>query len=168
MSDGAPPETSHTGAAPPPEAARRPGAEPSAGGPPPKPDEEKTVGELVFEVSEQASVLVREEIELAKTEISEKVNRLLAGSVAGLVAGILLIAALILLMHGVAILLGDNVFDGRVWLGYLVEGAAFILVAAVAGFYAYRSIRRGAPPTPEMAIEEAKEIRATFERTDAQ
>ncbi|MGZ5339803.1 MAG: phage holin family protein [Solirubrobacterales bacterium] len=144
-----------------------PPGEPPAADRPPKAEEEKTVGELVFEVSEQASVLIREEIELAKTEVSEKVNRLLAGSVAGLVAGVLLIAALILVMHGIAILLGDNVFDGRVWLGYLVEGAAFILVAAASGFYAYRSIRRGAPPTPEMAIEEAKEIRATLEGTEA-
>ncbi|MGZ5341674.1 MAG: phage holin family protein, partial [Solirubrobacterales bacterium] len=64
-----------------------PPGEPPAADRPPKVEEEKTVGELVFEVSEQASVLIREEIELAKTEVSEKVNRLLAGSVAGLVAG---------------------------------------------------------------------------------
>jgi hypothetical protein len=134
---------------------------------PEAPQGEKTVGELVFEISEQASILVREEIELAKAEVTEKVNRLLAGSVAGIVAGILLIAALILLMHGIAILLGENVFGGRVWLGYLVEAAAFVLIAAGAGFFAYRSIRRGAPPTPDMAIEEAKEIRATLETSEA-
>ena len=148
------------------ETASTPG-EPPTGTEPEAPQDDKTVGELVFEISEQASILVREEIELAKTEITEKVNRLLAGSVAGLVAGILLIAALILVMHGIAILLGDNVFDGRVWLGYLVEGAAFILIAAGAGFYAYRSIRRGSPPVPEMAIEEAKEIRATLDPSES-
>ena len=42
-----------------------------------------TVGELVFEISDRASVLVREEIELAKTEVTEKLNSLLRGSVAG-------------------------------------------------------------------------------------
>ena len=36
-----------------------------------------TVGELVFEVSDRASVLIREEIELAKTEVTEKFNSLL-------------------------------------------------------------------------------------------
>jgi hypothetical protein len=37
--------------------------------PPPDPDD-KSVGELIFDVSERTSTLVREEIELAKTEIS--------------------------------------------------------------------------------------------------
>src|SRR6185437_12416130 len=53
-----------------------------------KAPEDMTVGELVFEDSDRASVLVREEIELAKTEVTEKFNRLLRGSVVGLVAGI--------------------------------------------------------------------------------
>ena len=43
------------------------------------PVEEMTVGELVFEVSDRASVLIREEIELAKTEVTEKLNSLLRG-----------------------------------------------------------------------------------------
>ena len=133
--------------------------------PPRGPDEDRSVGELVFDVSERVSSLVREEIELAKTEVTEKVNRLLAGSVAGIVAGILLVAALILIMHGVAIVLGENVFGGRVWLGYFVEAVAFMLIAAGAGFFAYRSIRSAAPPTPEMAIEEAKEIRASLDNS---
>lgn len=128
-----------------------------------EPEDRQTVGELVLEISEQATVLVREEIELAKTELSEKFNKLLAGSVAGVIAGVFLLAALILLMHAFAIVLGDNFFDGRVWLGYLVEAIIFIAVAAGAGLYAYRSIKRGSPPMPEMAIEEAREIRAAFE-----
>jgi uncharacterized membrane protein YqjE len=151
---------------------------PSAGGkaagqPPPtratngeKPPEEMTVGELVFEVSDQASILIREEIELAKTEVTEKVNRLLRGSVVGLVAGIFLLLALFLGMHGIAWLLNDEVFNNA-WAGFFVEAAVFVVIAAGAGFYAYRSIKRGAPPTPEMAIEQAKEIKAAFETDDA-
>jgi hypothetical protein len=147
------------------------------GGAPPKPppdptppgvqnEDEKPVGELFLEVTEQATVLIREEVELAKAEISDKLNRLLAGSVVGVVAGIFLLAALILIMHGIAILLGDNVFGGRVWLGYFVEAIAFLLIAAGAGFYAYRSIRKGSPPVPEMAIEQAKEFRASLESSE--
>jgi uncharacterized membrane protein YqjE len=127
---------------------------------------EKPVGELFLEVTEQATVLVREELELAKAEISDKLNRLLAGSVVGVVAGTFLLAALILVMHGIAILLGDNVFDGRLWLGYFTEAVAFLLIAAGAGFYAYKSIRKGTPPVPEMAIEQAKEIRASLDPTE--
>jgi Putative Actinobacterial Holin-X, holin superfamily III len=124
--------------------------------------EEMTVGELVFEVSDRASVLIREEIELAKTEVTEKLNSLLRGSVTALVAGIFVLLALLLAMHGFAWLLNDLVFD-NFWAGFLVEAGLFLLIAAGAGLYAYRSLRRGAPPTPDMAIEEAKEIKQAFD-----
>jgi Zn-dependent protease with chaperone function len=126
-----------------------------------KPPDEMTVGELVFEVSDRASVLIREEIELAKTEVTEKFNRLLQGSVAGLAAGIFLLLALVMAMHGVAWLLNDLVFD-NFWTGFFIEAALFLLVAAGAGLFAWRAFQRGAPPTPDMAIEEAKEIKAAF------
>jgi Putative Actinobacterial Holin-X, holin superfamily III len=126
------------------------------------PVEEMTVGELVFEVSDRASVLIREEIELAKTEVTEKFNSLLRGSVTALVAGIFLLLALLLAMHGFAWLLNDLVFD-NFWAGFFVEAGLFLLIATGAGLYAYRSLRRGAPPTPDMAIEEAKEIKQAFD-----
>ena len=136
-----------------------PGAPPGNGA---KAPEEMSVGELVFEVSDRASVLIREEIELAKTEVTEKFNRLLQGSVAGLAAGIFAILALLLIMHGVAWLLNDLVFD-NFWAGFFVEAALFLLIGAAAGLFAWRSFKRGAPPTPDMAIEEAKEIKAAFD-----
>ena len=120
------------------------------------------MGELVFDVSERVSSLVREEIELAKTEVTEKVNSLLRGSVTALVAGIFVLLALLLAMHGVAWLLNDLVFD-NFWAGFFVEAGLFLLIAAGAGLYAYRSLRRGAPTTPDMAIEEAKEIKQAFD-----
>jgi uncharacterized membrane protein YqjE len=152
---------SGSGTAPPPPQPGPAGSQ--APPPPPSRNGDKTVGELFLEVSEQATVLVREEIELAKTEITEKATSLLRGSAVGLAAGIFLIAALFLIMNGIAILLGDNVFGHRVWLGYLVEAVIFILIAAVAGFYAYKAVKKAAPPKPEMAIEQAKEIRATLD-----
>ena len=128
-----------------------------------KAPEDMTVGELVFEISDRATILVREEIELAKTEVTEKVNRLLRGSVVGLVAGIFVLLALALGMHGIAWLLNDEVFNNA-WAGFFVEAAVFVVIAAGAGFYAYRAFKRGAPPTPDMAIEEAKEIKAAFDQ----
>ena len=140
-----------------------------AGAPPQPPEtgngsrtpEDMSVGELVFEVSDRASVLIREEIELAKTEVTEKFNRLLQGSIAGLVAGIFAFLALLLIMHGIAWLLNDLVFNDF-WAGFFIEAALFLLVGAAAGYFAYRSFQRAAPPTPDMAIEEAKEIKAAF------
>ena len=131
--------------------------------PPPPGPEDRSVSELVFDVSERASSLVREEIELAKAEVSEKVGKLLRGSVVGLAAGTFAFLALILIMHGVAWLLAEELFDGNVWPGYFVEAALFLLVAAGAGLFAYRSLQAGAPPVPEQAIEEAKQIRSTLE-----
>jgi len=128
-----------------------------------KQPEEMTVGELVFEVSDRASVLVREEIELAKTEVTEKLNKLLQGGVTALVAGVFLLAALAMIMHGIAWLLNDLFFDDDVWAGFLVEAAFFLLLAGIGGLIAYRSFKKAAPPTPDMAIEEAKEIKASFE-----
>jgi uncharacterized membrane protein YqjE len=126
-----------------------------------KSPEEMSVGELVVEVSDRASVLIREEIELAKTEVTEKVNRLLRGSAAGAAAGVFVLLALVMVMHGVAWLLNDLVFD-NFWAGFFVEAALFLLIAAGAGLFAWRAFKRGAPPTPDMAIEEAKEIKAAF------
>ncbi len=139
-----------------------PAGSPTATAPPPVTDgktpEDMTVGELVFEISNQASTLVREEIELAKTEVTEKVNRLLKGGVVALVAGVFVLLALMMAMHGVAWVLNDLVFD-NFWLGFFVEAGLFLLIAAGAGLFAYRSFKNASPPVPEMAIEEAKEIK---------
>jgi hypothetical protein len=130
---------------------------------PPEQPDEKTVGELVFDVSERASSLVREEIELAKAEVSEKVGKILRGSVVGVVAGTFAFLALILVMEGVAWLLNEELFDGKAWPGFFIEAAVFLLIAAGAGFFAYRSVQAGAPPLPDQAIEEAKRTKAVLE-----
>jgi uncharacterized membrane protein YqjE len=130
---------------------------------PPQRQDERSVSELVFDVAEKSSSLVREEIELAKTEISEKVGKILRGSVVGVAAGVFAFLALILVMEGIAWLLAEEVFDGNAWPGFFVEAAVFLLVAAAAGFIAYRSVQAGAPPVPEQAIAEAKLTKETLE-----
>ena len=138
---------------------------PASSGPNGPNPEDMSVGELVFEISDRATVLVREEIELAKTEVTEKLNRLLQGGITAVVAGVFLLAALMLIMHGIAWLLNDLVFDNS-WAGFLVEAALFLLIAAGAGFFAYRTFQTASPPVPEMAIEEAKEIKAAFDNEE--
>ena len=132
-------------------------------GPPAPGDSDKSVAELVIDVSERASTLVREEIELAKAEISEKVGKLLRGSVVGLAAGVFAFLALILAMHGFAWLINDLFFDGETWPGFFIEAALFLLIAAAAGLFAYRSVQAGAPPLPEQAIAEAKRTKEMLE-----
>jgi uncharacterized membrane protein YqjE len=137
----------------------------SAEGPPAPehPPQDRSVGELVFDVSERVSILIREEIELAKTEIREKVNKLLQGSVVGLAAAVFALMGLAMLMHGIAWLLNDLFFSDHVWIGFMIEALFWFCVAAGAGWFAYRSVQAGAPPTPDLAIEEARRTKETLE-----
>jgi hypothetical protein len=129
---------------------------------PPSPNEQRSVGELVSDISEKTSLLVREEIELAKAEVNEKVSKLVRGTVVGIAAGVFLLLFLAMLMHALAWLLNDLFFDDNVWLGFLVEAGFWLLLAGVAGLLAYRAVRQGAPPTPELAIEEARRTKETL------
>jgi hypothetical protein len=123
---------------------------------PPPPADERSLADLVVDVSEHASTLVREEIELAKAEVSAKVSKLGRGAAVGVAAGTFAFLALILILHGIAWLLGEELFDGNIWAGYFVTAGIFLLIAALAGFIAFRAVKAGSPPVPEQAIEEAK------------
>lgn len=123
----------------------------------------RSLGEIVSDVSEKTSLLVREEIELAKAEVAEKLKSLGRGAAAAAAAGVFLLAALVMGMHALA--LGINDFldvETALWAGYLIEAGLFVLIAAIAGLLTYRFFKKGAPPVPEMAIEEAERIRGTL------
>jgi uncharacterized membrane protein YqjE len=128
----------------------------------PPSDAEKSLGEIVTEVTSKAQLLVREEIELAKAEVTTKVSKLAKG--AGFFAGaaILGIFALIWLFHFLALGLADW-FSLKVWVGYLIVTVVLLVVTAVLALLGLRSVKKGSPPTPELAIEEAKKTRAALE-----
>lgn len=132
--------------------------------PPGSEAEKKSVADLVFDVSTGTSSLIREEFELAKAEVTEKVTKLLRGSVVGIAAGTFAFLALILVMEGIAWLLNEEVFDGKTWPGFFIEAAIFLLIAAAAGLVAYKAVKAGSPPVPAQAIEEAKLTKTMFER----
>jgi uncharacterized membrane protein YqjE len=125
---------------------------------------EKSLGEIVSEVSEKASLLVREEIELAKAEVTEKVMRIAKGAAIGAAAGVFLLFALIYFLHFVALIIDDalNVTTGW-WIGYVIVTGALVLLAALAGLIAVTLFKKASPPKPELAIEEAKKTRAVLE-----
>jgi uncharacterized membrane protein YqjE len=122
------------------------------------------IGQAIQEVSERAQILVREEIELAKAEVTEKVTSLVKGTVVGIVGGVFAVFGLLLLLHGIAWLLWYLLFpdDAFFWGFFIVAGTLF-LFGALAGFLASRAFKRGAPPTPDLAIDEAKRIRETVQ-----
>src|SRR3954453_20801405 len=119
------------------------------------------LGKAISEVSEKASLLVREEIALAKAELTEKVSGLAKGAAVGAAAGVFVLAGLIYFLHFVALLIAD-ILGANPWLGYLITAGVLFLFAGVAGFMAARFFKKGTPPTPQMAIEEAQLIKATI------
>ena len=121
------------------------------------------LGQAIQEVTETASLLIREEIELAKTEVIDKVTKLIKGAVVGIAAGIFAVFGLIYLLHSLAWLIWE-VIEGDVsgpWIGYLIVAGLLFVVGALAGFLAARLVKRGSPPVPKMAIEEAQLIKET-------
>jgi uncharacterized membrane protein YqjE len=127
-------------------------------------DVDASLGEIVNRISLNASVLVREEIELAKAEMELKMKRLARGVAVGVAAGFFAFLGLIFAFHSLA--WGLNDYFDQVWLGFLITTVLLFLLAALAGFLAYRSVQAGAPPTPDMAIEEAKRTRAELEHPE--
>jgi uncharacterized membrane protein YqjE len=120
------------------------------------------LGQAIQDVSEKASLLVREEIELAKAEVTQKVTRLIKGAVVGIVAGIFAVAGLIYLLHSLSWLLWELIGgENNFWIGFLIVAGALFLLGGLAGFLAARFLRKGSPPTPQMAIEEAQLIKQT-------
>jgi uncharacterized membrane protein YqjE len=122
------------------------------------------LGRAVQDVAEKAQLLVREEIELAKAEMTAKITKLVKGLVVGAIAGVFALAGLIYLLHAVALAIW-KILDGdgtSYWLGYLIVAVALFLIGGLAAFIAMRLVKRGSPPTPQMAIEEAQLIRQTI------
>lgn len=131
-----------------------------------KPDTaaDKSLGEIVAEVSDKATLLVREEIELAKAEVQTKVTRLGKAAAVGAAAGVFALFALYMLLFAIGFVIVDIFnFQTTVWPGFLIGTGLFLIFAAIAGFVAYRFVQAGAPPTPDLAIEEAKETRRAIE-----
>jgi uncharacterized membrane protein YqjE len=135
----------------------------SGNGVPPKQDAEKGLGEIVAEVSEKASLLVRQEIELAKAEVTQKVSKLTKGAAVGAAAGVFLIFGITMLFHTLAWLLNDLFDWNAIWIGFAIVTGVLFVLAALAGLFALRLFKKGAPPTPDLAIEEAKKTRAELE-----
>lgn len=135
--------------------------------PPPSPESGKegphNIATAITEVSERAQVLVREEIELAKAEVTEKATKLIKGAVVGVAAGVFVVMALVFALVGCAWLLyyylpGNNY---TFFWGFFAMAVILLLLGALAGLLAARAVKKGSPPVPKMAIAEAKKIRET-------
>ena len=112
----------------------------------------------VTEVSEKLGVLVRDEIELAKSEVAEKASSLARGAAAVAVGAVFGVFALVFVLLTVA--WGLNSAFNSIWEGFAVVMVLLLLLTFGAFMFAWRKLRVGAP-TPKMAIDEAKKITVT-------
>jgi len=121
-----------------------------------KPD---NLAAAVTEVSERMSVLVREEIELAKAEVAQKASSLARGAAA--IAAGALFGFFALIFGLLAAAWGINQAIGSEWIGFIIVFAVFGALGVGAAGFALRMFKVATPPTPTMAIDEAKKIRET-------
>jgi len=122
----------------------------------------ENLARAVTEVSERVTVLVREEIELAKAEVSVKVKSLTRGIVWFGIAGVLAFFGVIFIPVTIAWALDDVLVSGvgSLWEGFAIVMGGFLIGAGLCAILGWRKVRVGAP-TPTMAIGEAKKIRET-------
>jgi hypothetical protein len=123
----------------------------------------ETLVTAVTEVSDRVSNLVREEIELAKAEVTIKAKSLLRGTVAVLAGAVFGVFAVFMGLEALAWALNAVLVPGAgsIWEGFLIVfGLLAVLTIGSFGF-AWTKLKAGAPPAPTMAIDEAKRIRET-------
>ena len=141
-----------------------PGASrPGAGGP--RADGPQNIATAITDVSERVAVLVREEVELAKAEVTEKVAKLARGAIVAAAAGIFVVTALFLALIGCAWLLYYELpigSDFTYFWGFFAMALILLVLGALAGLLAAKVVKKSAPPVPTMAIEEAHLIRQTM------
>jgi Putative Actinobacterial Holin-X, holin superfamily III len=125
----------------------------TADGAQPPATEERSAGELVKQLSEQVSALVRDELKLAQLEMTRKGKQ--AGAGAGLLGGGALVA-----VYGIGCLIACMVLalSGAMpaWAAALIVGAALLAVAAVLALLGQGRLRKATPPVPAQAVDSIK------------
>jgi uncharacterized membrane protein YqjE len=114
----------------------------------------KPVGELLKQLSEETTTLVKQEIDLAKAEMSEKGKQ--AGLGVGMFggAGVSGLLALIFLSLAAVAALDTGM---RTWLAALIVGVVWTVAAGVLALTGKNRVQQATPPAPEQAIESSKE-----------
>ncbi|HEY1774928.1 MAG TPA: phage holin family protein [Solirubrobacteraceae bacterium] len=126
------------------------------------------IASAITEISERATLLIRDEIELARAEIAAKLRKLLTGAVVGVVAGVFVLVAGMFILEGLAWLFYYELFPaGEVFWGFFMMAGVLLLFAVLGGVLAFKAMRRGSPPAPTMAIDEARKIREAVSAPEA-
>jgi predicted lipid-binding transport protein (Tim44 family) len=115
---------------------------------------ERSIGELFSKLSNETSTLIRQEMELARAELTEKGRQ--AGKGAGLFGGAATVALLGAgaITAGIILLLALLIPD---WLAAIIVGLVFVGIAALLGMKGRDEIQAATPPVPEQTVDTVKE-----------
>jgi uncharacterized membrane protein YqjE len=125
------------------------------------PGSDRSVAELMRQLSEQTSMLVREEMELARAELTAK------GKQAGLGIGMFGAAGIVALyaVGGLTAFLILVLSQGmKGWLAALIVTVVYAAVAGILALTGKTRLKRGVPPTPEQTVQTVKEDVHTIEQ----
>lgn len=114
---------------------------------------DKSLGQLLSDLTREMSTLVRQEVQLAKTEITEKVVAAVRGSALLLVGAVFGFVAFEALVAAAILLLAQSLSAP---LAALIVGVVLLLIAGVSAFVGLGSLKKGVTP-PQQTIETLKE-----------
>lgn len=119
---------------------------PAAATPPPR---KRSLVELLASIPEQVQELVHREIELVKTEITEKLKAIGTG-------GGLLLGAVVTFLFFIGVLLSLAIIGLSYllppWAAALIVAGVLLFTAVILGLVGYRILQRGIPPVPTESI----------------
>ena len=115
--------------------------------------DEPSVGQLVSDLTQQVSHLVRDEVQLAKMDLAAKGKKAGLGIGAFSVAGLLAFFAIGALVT-TAIAALSLVLD--VWLAALIVAVVLLALAAVAALVGKKEVQQAVPPVPQASVESVK------------
>jgi hypothetical protein len=116
--------------------------------------DQRSVSELLQQLTEQTTRLAQREIELAKAEMTVKGKRLGIGAGAFSAAGLVALLALGALTAAAILALATAVAG---WLAALIVAVVYLLIAGVLGLLGKSKVQAATPPVPEQAAESIKE-----------
>jgi tetrahydromethanopterin S-methyltransferase subunit C len=116
--------------------------------------EDRPIGELMRQLSDQTTTLVRQEIELAKAEMTAKGKQLGMGAGAFGGAGLMGLYAVGAITACLILALSTAVAG---WLAALIVGVVYAAIAGVLALIGKKKTQAGGPPVPERAISSTKE-----------
>jgi F0F1-type ATP synthase assembly protein I len=116
---------------------------------------DESIGELLKDLTNETSTLVRQELAFARAELTQKGKA--AGKGAGMLAAAGVVALLMLGALTASLIALVSTAVTHVWLAALIVTVVYGAIAAVLALTGRRALKDALPPAPQETIENVKE-----------